>query len=268
MFFTIEFSDPRFEQNNLRQITVKSPHLQGRGDITVFIPPNIEKLKSLPLVILLHGVYGSHWAWTLKGGVHETALRLIEEGKITPMILAMPSDGLWGDGSGYLSHHITDYEKWIVEDVPEAVRQCTDLVDNNSSIFITGLSMGGYGAMRLGAKYPNIFKAFSGLSSVTTFQEMAQFLENNDLEKLSQNVKKPEDILAIILQNKSTLPPFRFDCGIDDILIESNRNLHNQLKINDISHIYEELNGKHEWIYWEENIQRTLLFFDKIERKS
>ena len=265
MFFTIEFSDPRFEQNNLRQITVKSPHLQGRGDITVFIPPNIRDIKSLPLVILLHGVYGSHWAWTQKGGVHETALKLIEEGKIAPMILAMPSDGLWGDGSGYLAHHVSDYEKWIVEDVPEAVRQCTDLVDKNSSIFITGLSMGGYGAMRLGAKYPEVFKAFSGLSSVTTFNEMAQFLEKNDLEKLSQSIKKPEDILEIILENKATLQPFRFDCGDEDILIEANKNLHNHLKINDITHIYEELKGKHEWNYWEVNIVRSLLFFNSIE---
>jgi S-formylglutathione hydrolase FrmB len=138
-------------------------------------------------------------------------------------------------------------------------------VDKNSSIFITGLSMGGYGAMRLGAKYPEVFKAFSGLSSVTTFQEMAQFLENNDLEKLSQSVKKPENTLEIIIQNKATLPPFRFDCGVDDILIEANRNLHNQLIINNIPHFYEELKGKHEWNYWEENIVKTLLFFDGLK---
>ncbi len=264
MFFTVEFSDPRFEQNNLRQITVKSSHLQGRGDITVFIPPNIEDLKSLPLVILLHGVYGSHWAWTQKGGVHETALKMIEDDTIAPMILAMPSDGLWGDGSGYLGHQEQNFEKWIVEDVPQAIKECTHFVDNDSPIFISGLSMGGYGAMRLGAKYSNVFRAFTGLSSVTTFQEMAQFLENNEITKLSNNVNQPENILDIILQNKSKILPFRFDCGIDDILIESNRLLHNQLKINNIPHTYEELSGKHEWEYWEENIKKTLMFFNDL----
>jgi putative tributyrin esterase len=261
MFFTIEFSDPRFEKEHLRNITVKSKNLQGRGDITVFIPPNVAENQALPLVILLHGVYGSHWAWTQKAGVHHTALRLIEEGKIAPMMLAMPSDGLWHDGSGYLEHQSQNFEKWIVEDVPQAVRECTPFFTEKSPIFITGLSMGGYGALRLGAKYSNVFKAFSGLSSVTTFQEMGQFMENQDLSNLSKKVKQQEDLLSIILENKNTLNPFRFDCGSEDILIDENRNLHKALKDNNIAHIYEEFTGKHEWAYWEKHIIDTLIFF-------
>jgi putative tributyrin esterase len=261
MFFTIEFSDPRFEKEHLRNITVKTKNLQGRGDITVFIPPNVPENQPIPLVILLHGVYGSHWAWTQKAGVHNTALRLIEEGKIAPMILAMPSDGLWHDGSGYLAHQTQNFEKWIVEDVPQAVKECTPLFSKKSPIFIAGLSMGGYGALRLGAKYPNVFKAFSGLSSVTTFQEMGQFMENQDLSILAEKVEQPEDVLSIILAHKSTLNSFRFDCGSEDILIEGNRTLHHALSENNIAHIYEEFIGKHEWIYWEKYIINTLIFF-------
>lgn len=263
MFFTIEFSDPRFEKEYLRNITVKTKNLQGRGDITVFVPPNIPENQSIPLVILLHGVYGSHWAWTQKAGVHHTTLRLIEEGKISPMILAMPSDGLWQDGSGYLAHQTQDFEKWIVEDVPQAVKECTSLFTEKSPIFITGLSMGGYGALRLGAKYPNVFKAFSGLSSVTTFQEMGQFMENQDLSNLTQQAQQPEDVLTTILEHKNTLNPFRFDCGSEDILIDGNRQLHQALCENNIAHIYEEFTGKHEWAYWEKHIIDTLIFFQK-----
>ncbi len=52
-------------------LTVKSPSLGKRADITVFNPEkNKSSVKSLPLVILLHGVYGSHWTWSLKGKVH------------------------------------------------------------------------------------------------------------------------------------------------------------------------------------------------------
>jgi len=40
----------------------------------------------------------------MKGGAHVTAARMIELCEIQPMLLAMPSDGLWGDGSGYLPH--------------------------------------------------------------------------------------------------------------------------------------------------------------------
>ena len=96
----------------------------------------------VPVVILLHGVYGSHWAWTMKGKAHETAQRLIDEGKIKPMILVMPSDGLFGDGSAYVPHKTENYEQWIVEDVIQVVKERIPQATDDSPIFITGLSMG------------------------------------------------------------------------------------------------------------------------------
>ena len=55
-------SDPRFERDCLRLITIKSPALKRRGDMTVFAPPDRETLQDIPLIILLHGVYGSRTA--------------------------------------------------------------------------------------------------------------------------------------------------------------------------------------------------------------
>ncbi len=91
-FFTTE----KATFQGLDFITVKSNALKKRADITVFSPPNAG--KNTPLVILLHGVYGSHWAWAMKGNAHITTQNLIEAGQIKPMILAMPSDGLYADG--------------------------------------------------------------------------------------------------------------------------------------------------------------------------
>src|SRR3954449_2231152 len=121
MFRTIELSDPRFEAEGLRWVTVKSPALQQRADITLFVPEEASSLHGVPIAILLHGVYGSHWAWALKGGAHKTALALIKSRKIRPLVLAMPSDGLSGDGSGYVEHTRDDYETWIMEDVVDCV---------------------------------------------------------------------------------------------------------------------------------------------------
>ncbi len=263
-FFTFEISDPRFENDNLRHITLKSKNLQGRGDITLFIPPNCQNLTDLPLVILLHGVYGSHWAWSLKGGVHNTAAKMIANGEIKPMILAMPSDGLFGDGSGYLPHNEANFEQWIVSDVPKAVQFATDCFTKKSKVFITGLSMGGYGALRLGAKYPNVFSSFGGLSSVTNYKEMGQFLEEYSKHKFEKETTLQENVIEVLLQNRATLPPFIFDCGSEDILIEANKNLHLALKKEGIKHVYNQPSGGHEWPYWEKNIVNHLLFFDKI----
>src|SRR5579864_4091332 len=142
-FRTVEISEPRFEADGLRWITVKSRAVGHRADITLFVPKESAGLTAVPLVILLHGVYGSHWAWTLKGGAHRTAARLIATGEIPPMVLAMPSDGLWGDGSGYLPHMDGDFERWIVDEVPAAARAAAPAVGEGSPLFINGLSMGG-----------------------------------------------------------------------------------------------------------------------------
>ena len=258
-FFTVELSDPRFESDNLRLITVKSTALNKRADISVFVPDvPVSELKGM--VILLHGVYGSHWAWTLKGGVHQTAQKLINENKMPPMLLVMPSDGLFADGSGYVPHVSEDYEKWIVEDVVSVVTQ--QIAGRPLPLFLTGLSMGGYGAMRLGAKYSDRFRAFSGHSSVTELGQLSQFVVDVDI-RLSV-VQTQESVLKCILQHKATLPPFRFDCGKEDILIEYNRQLHEALIQHGIDHQYNEFSGGHEWPYWEEHIVDSLLFFGRF----
>ncbi len=257
-FFTLEeaFLDP------FQILTVKSPALNKRADITVFNPKTKENHgKSLPLVILLHGVYGSHWSWSLKGKAHQIVQKLIDENRVRPMILAMPSDGLFGDGSGYVPHKTENYEKWIVQDVILAVKEKNENIDNYSPVFITGLSMGGLGALRLGAKYPDVFRGFSGLSSITHFDQMALFLE--DFENLKNQALEQDGVLDWMLLNKKRLSAFRFDCGREDLLIEQNRSLHQALLENEIPHIYEENDGKHEWDYWTKHIEKSFVFFDK-----
>ncbi len=259
MFRTTEISDPAFESGNLRFITVKTPNLKGRGDICVFVPP-MENLKDIPLLILLHGVYGSAWAWSQKAGVHITALQMIENGKIPPMAIAMPSDGLWGDGSGYVPHKGRNFEKWIVDDVPAAVIENIQCVSEKSDRFISGLSMGGFGALRLGVKYAENFRAISAHSAITDLKQMPLFVEE-PLDRYLQEETSENSVWRMIAKNNGSLPKLRFDCGTEDQLIKYNRTLHQQLSDAGIDHIYEEFGGGHEWEYWGQHIKDSLLFF-------
>lgn len=262
-FRTTELSDAPYESNGLRFITVKTPNLKGRGDICVFVPKG-EHLKDLPIVTLLHGVYGSAWIWAMKAGAHLTTQEMIDKGEIKPMILAMPSDGLWGDGSAYLPHHQLDHEKWIAEDVINAVIELIPEASEESTKFISGLSMGGFGALRIGAKYPDKYAGISAHSSITELNQMSLFVEESLTDYL-QKEEMDESVYLTILANKKSLPPLRFDCGKDDILIEHNQNLHEQLTQHKISHVYEEFEGKHEWSYWQEHLKNTLMFFNALE---
>lgn len=259
-FRTIRISDARFERDNLRVITVKTPNLKGRGDICVFVPPGLRPNDQVPIVMLLHGVYGSAWSWAYSGGVHLQAFELIRQGEIAPMIIAMPSDGLWGDGSGYLPHQGLNFENWIAFDVPAVVAQAIPGASDTSPLFLAGLSMGGFGALRIGAKYGTRFRGIAGHSSITSLPQMKLFVEE-DISAYQQPQPADEDLLATFLQYRAHLPPIRFDCGSSDQLIEPNRTLHRQLEEQGIPHGYEEHPGGHEWAYWEKHIGTTLRFF-------
>jgi S-formylglutathione hydrolase FrmB len=198
--------------------------------------------------------------WSQKAGVHLSAWQMMENGEIPPMVIAMPSDGLWGDGSGYVPHDGRNFEKWIVEDVPQAVVENIPSVSENSSLFISGLSMGGFGALRLGIKYREKFKAVSAHSSITDLEQMPLFVEEPLEEYLQGNVME-NSVWSMIRNNPNSLPKLRFDCGTEDLLIEYNRKLHQQLQDYHIDHTYEEFPGVHEWKYWGEHIKDTLKFF-------
>ena len=259
-FGKIEWSDPQFERDNLRFLTFQSPALGGRGDVAVFNPPGCEGQTGLPLVILMHGVYCSHWAWAMKGGAHITAAQMIATGEIPPMVLAMPSDGLWAEGSAYLPHEGADYEKWIVDDVVGCVTAEVPQLDSTSNAFIAGLSMGGYAALRLGAKYADRFAGISAHSSVTRFADIERLVTRRPLPF---RLDSPEewDIVHWMKRNSEKLPPIRFDCGLDDALLQGNRDLHKAMSDLGISHEYKEFPGAHKWPYWAEHLRDTLRFF-------
>ncbi len=258
-FHSIGVSDPRFERDGLRHITVKSPALKGRGDISVFVPPGVENGRELPIAILLHGIYGSHLDWPMKGGAHLTANRLIQAGEIAPLILAMPSDGLWGCGSGYLPHDGKDFESWIVEDVPAAVREVIDQAGEASPLCIGGLSMGGFGAMVLGARHGALFNAISAHSSVTMLDQIGRRVQEDPTRFGIPEHEKC--VFKTLVAHRETLPPLRLDCGDQDILRPANRKLIKDLTKAGIPHAYDEFPGDHIWTYWEEHVEKSLRFF-------
>lgn len=257
-FHTVELSDPAYEQEGLRVVTVKSRALRHRADVSVWVP-SAQKIRAL--LILLHGVYGSHWTWSQKAGVHRTAQRMIDAGEIEPMGIVMPSDGLARDGSGYLTHpHAEDAERWIVDEVPVIARLAAPALCADAKIAIAGLSMGGYGALRLGAKYADRFSAISAHSAITDVREMQVFTEEPLSEYLTCGPEKELSAIYWLRKHRERLPKLRFDCGVDDRLIEGNRALHYALQTEAIAHTYEEFAGGHDWPYWQRHVAETLRF--------
>ncbi|HWF66209.1 MAG TPA: alpha/beta hydrolase-fold protein [Acidobacteriaceae bacterium] len=258
----VELSDPAYEHENVRNLTLYSSALRGRADVSLYVPPEWKSISKIPIVLLLHGVYGSHWSWFFSGGAHRTAQRLITEGRIRPMLLVSPSDGLSGDGSGYLPQPDRNYESWICEDVVGCVQQLFQPATSGGSVFISGLSMGGYGALRMGAKYAGKFRGIAAHSAVTRIEELDDFIR--DPIPTEKFTSAEADILYWMRRNRDILPPIRFDCGTEDALFNSNQKLHLELDRENIPHDFFAHPGGHEWPYWQTHIADTLLFFESI----
>ncbi len=263
-FHTIELSDPAFERDGLRLVTVKSRALGRRTDVTVWVP---EKESVGTLLILLHGVYGSHWVWSLKGGVHRTAQRMLTDGEIEPMIIAMPGDGLGRDGSGYLPWPEADVERFLLDEVPEIARIAAPALRADAKLALAGLSMGGYGALRLGGKFADRFSAISAHSAIMDIEDLAPFIEEPLSDYLACAPRQELSALHWLRLHREHLPPLRFDCGVEDSLLPNNRRLHEALQNEGIAHDYTEFPGGHDWPYWQQHVAETLRHVDHSSRQ-
>jgi putative tributyrin esterase len=263
-FAIVEISDPAFEMEGLRHVTVSSNALARRGDVTLFVPPEARGFSNIPVYVMLHGVYGSHWAWTMKAGAHRIAAQMIADDRIGPCILAMPSDGLWGQGSGYIPHADHNPERWVLDEVPAIAALVCDAVGTSSPVCISGLSMGGFGAMHLGGKYPNRYRAIAAHSSCTHTMQLEEFTPDDRSACSTADIDT--DAFTALQSAGRALPSLRIDCGTEDPLLDHNRTLHTKLTAAGITHSYTEYSGGHEWAYWAARLEETFLFFDKCIR--
>ena len=242
--------------DGLQDLTVFSQALDRRADLTLFTPVEADPQADLPVVILLHGVYGSHWSWARNGNAHRILQTLTTNGEVAPAVLAMPSDGLFGVGSGYLHRPGDDAEQWITTEVLHAVRLVYPYAGSRS-VSIAGLSMGGWGALRLAARYPTMFSSAVALSPLTKLHQVAGYAP--DTQRQRHAPPTPDSDLAdLLVRNRPTLPPLAIRCGVHDPLIESARELHRALLTGDVVHEYQESSGGHDWTYWSAQLPDAL----------
>ena len=187
---------------------------------------------------------------------------MLRDGTTVPMMIAMPSDGLFGDGSGYVPHECADYERWIVDDLPTCLREMFPHLQGDKYL-LAGLSMGGFGAMRLGMKYAENVRGISAHSSITDVRQLSRFIPYSPKTFLHTG-EEDTSLLYWAKTNRGHLPPLRFDCGIEDSLIAENRTLHRELTELKVPHTYEEFPGGHDWSYWSEHIRQTLAFCKQV----
>ena len=138
----------------------RSAALSRNWSYTVYLPTGYESSNlRYPVLYLLHGNGGNRYSWINDGHIQQTADVLIARGDIPPCLIVMPDAGT----SWYVDRK-ENMETAVTKDLIADVEQNWRALSTRTGRLVGGLSMGGYGAMRLSLKYPEMFAAAALLS--------------------------------------------------------------------------------------------------------
>jgi S-formylglutathione hydrolase FrmB len=179
-----------------------------------------------------------------------------------PLLIVMP-DGYRGF---YTNNHAGPaYAKHVGEEVVAFVERTFPVRRSRGARCIGGLSMGGYGALRVGLGYPQTFASITAHSGALMHGSRAPAGgEGEELWRVFGPAPAGTDhdllYLARLAQRARRLPKIRLDCGSDDFLLADNREFHQRMRRAGIAHEYVEFAGAHNWDYWDQRIQEALAF--------
>jgi S-formylglutathione hydrolase FrmB len=253
-----------FAQRKTDTVQVYSPTMKKNLKAAVTTPSSYQNgTRKYPVLYLLHGGSGAFSDWHQK--VTETGLveRMAEE---YDLIIVTPGVG---PASYYYDSPMLDsvrYETYITSELIPHIDKNFRTLAKRESRAITGLSMGGHGAITLSAKHPELFIAAGSMSGVMNIDtRMWNVPEDFRTLRLQFNTFTAVGLVGRMKANGVALI---IDCGVDDFLIETNRQIHQLLLENGTAHEYIERPGAHTWPYWTEALPVHLLFFDKYLKRD
>lgn len=208
-----------------------------------------------PVLFLLHGLSDDHTIWMRRTSIERYAAAL-------GIAVVMPNvhRSFYADMANGLR-----YWSFISEELPRLARSFFPLAEEREHTFVAGLSMGGYGAMKLGLSYPERFGAVASLSGVMDAQAFAY---TRDLQEMSSIFGDLGSVpgsrndlfhLAARLAASGVSQPKLFQCcGTEDFLYADNVRFREHCRQLGLELSYEEEPGIHEWGYWDMKIKRVL----------
>jgi putative tributyrin esterase len=218
--------------------------------------------RRFPVVYLLHGLTGHFDNWTARTSVVDYSASM-------DVIIVTPEgeDGWYTDN---LTKENEKYETYIIKELIPEIDKKFRTIDRRNHRAIAGLSMGGFGAIKFGLKYPDMFAlagSFSGALGAANITEK-QFpgaigkTINTIFGPFGGEVRKANDPFDIVRRATAdkvkTFPFLYLDCGTEDFLFQSNREFVALLLEKNVPHEYRQLPGAHNWKYWDKQVEEFL----------
>lgn len=218
-----------------------------------------------PVIYLLHGLTGHFDNWADKTKLKEYAGNY-------QYIIVMPegNDGWYSDSATVANDK---YESYIIQElIPEIDLKFQTKMQKESRV-IAGLSMGGYGSLKFGLKYPDKFILVGSFSGALMAPSLTAKMLGTGWKALTDSIvsvygeddsqtRKDNDIFKILREmppeKAKELPFIYLDCGTEDGLIQTNREFTDILFQKKIPHEFRQLPGKHDWKFWDSQIYEFL----------
>ncbi|WP_027797525.1 alpha/beta hydrolase [Paraburkholderia acidipaludis] len=248
-------------------VSIPSAAMQQTHGATIVLPDDYARdggKQRYPVIYLLHGSGGDHTDWAANSRVSELADRY-------HVILVMP-DG--GPESWYIDSPFdprSRYETYVGHEVVAWVDAHLRTIAAKEGRAITGLSMGGFGALHIALDRRDTFGAAGSISGAVDPRACedepgidrvfgdparhAEFWSRNAIVENTNEFRRAHIDLTI-------------DCGVDDHFVNSNRVLHERLVALGVPHDYAERPGGHTWAYWSNAIRYQVLFFATTFRRN
>ena len=257
-------------------LAVPSAAMGKTYNATIALPDSYAKgKKSYPVLYLLHGAYGHFDDWLKKTPDKNAVKNLADQYNI---IIVMPEGETF---SFYLDSPInreSQFETYITSELIQKIDKSYRTISNAKGRVISGLSMGGHGALYLSAKHPELFCAAGSMSGAVDMGSMITPESEERIKGLMIPVFGPDGasakvyasyaVLNMVDKMKANKLELIIDIGVDDFLIEANRELHRRLVYAKVPHDYTERPGAHTWEYWENAFKYHVLFFAQILKKN
>lgn len=254
-----------YDNDAILTLQLDSKLLSRKVSYRVVLPANYSAATTqakirYPVLYLLHGLAGHFDNWTDKTRLAEYIANL--------QIIVVTPEG----GDGWYADSATvpndKYESYIIKElIPEIDKKFPTIADRNHRA-TAGLSMGGYGSIKFGLKYPDMFSivgSISGALDAPLGTEKSAFLRPSIASVFGPDNSKTRtdnDIFGLVRNATSeklkTFPFIYLDCGTEDSFLQTNRDFDALLVEKKLPHEFREMPGNHSWEYWDRGIQDFL----------
>jgi putative tributyrin esterase len=259
-------------------IDVWSAAMNKTYKAAVVLPATYATSKAAyPVLYLLHGGGGHFRDWLTSTPDKMLVKNLADQYNL---IIVMPEGETF---SWYLDSPLdksSQFETYLTKDVIQKVDNSYRTIRSGKGRVITGLSMGGHGALYLSNRHPELYSAAGSMSGAVDMNTTNWKIPQDFSSRIKQGFQKlvgdttnaglyaAHSVVNMAEKIKVNKLKLIIDCGVDDFLIEANRELHRRLVYNGTPHDYTERPGGHTWEYWQNALPFQLVFFANVLKEN